>query len=120
MFSGPTEQHFSLEGHFYVIRFARLVRCLYLVLAAQESSLVKSGLRRTQSVNLGVIGNMPTISVQVYHCNEADLSQHKVYETLKEKVNSTGLVRFSSMNVYIQWRLMPLFIGLFDEFFSIT
>jgi hypothetical protein len=37
-------------------------------------------------------------------------------KTLKEKVNSTGSAQFSSINVYIHWMLMPLFLGLFDEF----
>jgi len=96
------------------------VRSLCLVFAAQQSSLVKSGLRRTQNLNVRVPGNMITIPVQFYHCNEADSSQQNMYETLKEKVNSTGSAQFSYINVYIQWRLMLLFLDLIDEFLSST
>ena len=63
---------------------------------------------------------MITIPVQFCLCTEADSSQHKVYETRKKKVNCTSSARFSSVNAYIQWRLMLLFVGLFDEFLSIA
>ena len=96
------------------------MRSLCLVFAVQQSFLVKSGLRRTQNLNERVPGNMITIPVQFDHCNAADSSQQKVYETLKEKVSSTGSAQFSSINVYIQWRFMLLCLGLFDEFLSIT